>query len=353
VEPLRPLVNDDPEWQRLARYLREHLPKAGVAADFAMPMDIAQFPGGHSNLTYLVRFGSFELVVRRPPAGPLPPKAHDVGREHAWLAALNPVYPLAPRPYLVCEDLNVIGAVFCAMERRRGLVVRRDEPPLLRSPDVRRQVGEAVVDTLVALHGVDVTHHPLARLGKPAGFMERQVKGWSDRWTRAKTTEVKDMDAVAAWLATHVPPDPAVPSVVHGDLKLDNVMLDEDNPTQLVAVLDWEMAALGDPLADLGILLAYWGPTAPPCHGEHSIVFTERPGWPTRNEIVERYARSSGRDVSDIRFYEAFALFKVAGVVQQLFARYARADTKDERYAQFDARAAYLAERAAGCISAR
>ena len=350
MEPLRPLVNDDPEWKRLARHLREHLPAAGIAADFETPMDIAQFPGGHSNLTYLVRFGSFELVVRRPPAGPLPPRAHDVGREHAWLAALNPVYPLAPKPYLVCEDVNVIGAVFCAMERRRGLVVRRDEPLSLQSPELRRQVGEAVIDSLVALHEVDVTHGPLARLGKPAGFMKRQVKGWSDRWTWAKTTELKDMDAVAAWLAAHVPPDPAVPSVVHGDPKLDNVMLDEDDPTRLVAVLDWEMAALGDPLADLGILLAYWGPTAPPGHDEHSMVFTERPGWPTHDELVERYARFSGRDVSDIRFYEAFALFKVAGVVQQLFARYARGETNDDRYARFDARAAYLASRAAWCI---
>ena len=353
MEPLRPLVADDPEWTRLAQYLRERLPASGVTADLTVPMDIAQFPGGHSNLTYLVRFGSFELVVRRPPAGPLPPKAHDIAREHAWLAALNPVFPLAPRAYLVCQDLNVIGAVFCAMERRRGLVVRRDEPPALQSPESRRRVSEGIVDTLASLHAIDVTGGALASLGKPVGFTTRQVNGWTERWERSRTTPVKDLDSVAAWLATHVPPDPATASVVHGDFKLDNVMLDEQDPARLVAVFDWEMAALGDSLVDLGILLAYWGPTAPPGHDDDLSTVTDRPGWLTRDAIVDRYARRSGRDVSNILFYEVFALFKVAIVVQQLFARYARGETKDERYARFDARVAYLGGRAAGCISAR
>jgi aminoglycoside phosphotransferase (APT) family kinase protein len=353
VEPLRPLDADDPEWTRLARYLRERLPAAGVTADLAVPMDVAQFPGGHSNLTYLVRFGSFELVVRRAPPGPLPPRAHDMGREHAWLGALNPVFPLAPRPYLVCQDLSVLGGVFYAMERRRGLVVRRDEPPGLQSAKLRRRISEGLIDTLASLHGVDVTGGPLASLGKPAGFIERQVNGWTERWERSRTTPVKELDSVAAWLATHIPSDPPAASVVHGDFKLDNVMLDETEPDRLVAILDWEMAALGDPLVDLGILLAYWGPTAPPGHDDALVTVTERPGWLTREEMVERYARVSGRDVSAIRFYEAFALFKVAGVIQQLFARYARGETRDERYARFDVRVAYLAERAAGCISAR
>jgi aminoglycoside phosphotransferase (APT) family kinase protein len=353
VEPLRPLDADDPAWTRLARYLRERLPAAGVTADLAVPMDVAQFPGGHSNLTYLVRFDSFELVVRRAPAGPLPPKAHDMGREHAWLAALNPVFPLAPRPYLICEDPNVIGTVFCAMERRRGLVVRRNEPPWLQSPEVRRRISEGIVDTLASLHALDVTGGALASLGRPAGFIARQVNGWRERWERSRTTPVKDLDSVAAWLATHVPPDAATASVVHGDFKLDNVMIDETDPGHLAAVLDWEMAALGDPLVDLGILLAYRGPTAPPGHDDDLITVTERPGWLTREDMIERYARVSGRDVSAIRFYEAFALFKVAGVIQQLFARYARGETKDERYARFDVRVAYLAERAAGCISDR
>jgi aminoglycoside phosphotransferase (APT) family kinase protein len=353
VEPLRPLDADAPEWIRLAAYLREGLPAAGVTADLAVAMDVAQFPGGHSNLTYLVRFGSFELVVRRAPPGPLPPKAHDMQREHAWLAALNPVFPLAPQPYVVCEDPNVIGAVFCAMERRRGLVVRREEPPRLQSPELRRRASEGLVDALASLHAIDVSGRALASLGRPAGFTECQVSGWTARWERSRTTPVKHLDSVAAWLATHVPPDPATASVVHGDFKLDNVMLDEADPARLVAVLDWEMAALGDPLVDLGILLAYWGSTAPPDHDDDLVTVTERPGWLTREEVIERYARASGRDVSAIRFYEAFALFKVAGVIQQLFARYARGETKDERYARFDARVAYLAERAAGCISAR
>lgn len=354
MEPLRPLVADDPEWTRLAEYLRQRLPACGIdASRLAGDMDIAQFPGGHSNLTYLVRFGAFELIVRRPPPGPLPPKAHDVAREHTWLSALHPRFPLAPQPYLLCDDPNVIGSVFCAMERRRGLVIRQDEPPTMRSPDSRRRASEAVVDTLAALHAVTVANGPLAKLGKPKGFVSRQVTSWSERWREAQTTLVPDIDAIAAWLTTHLPPDPATPSVVHGDYKLDNVMIDADEAGRIVAVLDWEMAALGDPLVDLGILLAYWGPTARPDPNGHPTLITDRPGWLTRDDIVERYALASQRDVSAIRFYEVFALFKVAIVVQQLFARYVRGESKDERFARFDTRVTYLAARATGCISAR
>jgi aminoglycoside phosphotransferase (APT) family kinase protein len=354
VEPLRPLVADDPEWTRLAEYLRQRLPSAcGIdASQLAGEMDIAQFPGGHSNLTYLVRFGAFELVVRRPPTGPLPARAHDIAREHAWLSALHPLFPLTPQPYLFCDDVNVIGSVFCAMERRRGLVIRQDEPPAIQSPETRRRVSEAMVDTLAKLHAVSVTKGPLVKLGKPKGFVSRQIANWTERWHAAQTTLVPDVDAVAAWLAAHAPADPSTPSVVHGDYKLDNVMLDADDPGRIVAIFDWEMAALGDPLVDLGILLAYWGPTGPPDANGHAVI-TERPGWLTGDDLVERYARASKRDVSAIRFYEVFALFKIAIVVQQLFARYVRGESRDERFARFDVRVAYLAARATGCISTR
>jgi aminoglycoside phosphotransferase (APT) family kinase protein len=354
VEPLRPLVADDPEWTRLAEYLRQQLPASGIdASQLAAEMDIAQFPGGHSNLTYLVRFGAFDLVVRRPPPGPLPANAHDIGREHAWLSALHPLFPLAPQPYLFCDDPNVIGSVFCAMERRRGLVIRQDEPPAIQSAESRTRVSHAMVDTLAQLHAVPVAKGLLSKLGKPKGFVGRQIANWTERWHAAQTTLVPDLDSVATWLAAHVPRDPAGPSVVHGDYKLDNVMLDTDEPSRIVAVFDWEMAALGDPLVDVGLLLAYWGRTAPPDANGHAGAITERAGWLTRDEIVERYARASKRDVSAIRFYEVFALFKVAIVVQQLFARYVRGESKDERFARFDTRVAYLAARAAGCISTR
>jgi aminoglycoside phosphotransferase (APT) family kinase protein len=336
------------DWNALAAYLRLHLPVHQIKGlDLARDMDISQFPGGHSNLTYLARFGGAELVIRRPPLGPVPPKAHDMAREYRWLAALNPVFPLAPRPYLLCEDQHVVGSVFYVMERRRGIVVRNEEPmPLKDHAEARRRVSEALVDTLADLHALDVTNGPLSALGKPAGFVDRQVRGWGERWERAKLDDLPEMDALAGWLVGRIPADPDPPAVVHGDFKLDNVLLDPLDVGHIVAVFDWEMSALGDPLVDVGILLAYWAPTAPPSHRDALTTVTHRPGYFTRDEIIERYAARSGRDVSAIRFFETFALFKIAVVIQQIFYRYKRGQTDDARFANFGERVAYLARHA-------
>jgi aminoglycoside phosphotransferase (APT) family kinase protein len=338
------------DWRALETYLRLYLPIQQIKGlDLSRDMEVSQFPGGHSNLTYLVRFGGAELVIRRPPLGPVPPKAHDMAREYRWLAALNHVFPLAPRVYLLCEDLAVIGSVFYVMERRRGLVVRAEEPmPLRDHPEARRRVSEALVDTLADLHSLDVTGGPLAALGKPAGFVDRQVRGWSERWNRSKLDELPEMDALAEWLIGRIPPDADPPAVVHGDFKLDNVLLDPLDLGNLVAVFDWEMSALGDPLVDLGILLAYWEPTAPPAQRDALTTVTHRPGYYTRHEILDRYAARSGRDVSNIVFYETFALFKIAVVIQQIYYRYTRGQTHDERFANFGERVAYLARHAIG-----
>ena len=336
------------DWGRLGAWLRERLPACGVPGlDVSLEPEVAQFPGGHSNLTYLVRFGRTEIVVRRPPFGPVPPTAHDMAREFRWLSAMNRVFPLAPRPYLLCEDLDVVGSVFYAMERRRGLVVRADEPPELATPAARRRLSEAMIDTLADLHAIDVSVNGLNTLGKPAGFVERQVRGWSERWHRSKTTPLPEMDMLADWLRDHLPGDPATPSVVHGDFKLDNVMLDPADVGRLVAVFDWEMSALGDPLVDIGILLTYWSPTAPPEQRDALTTITDRPGFLTRQEIIERYAARSGRDLSGIRYYEIFAVFKIAVVIQQIYYRFAQGQTTDRRFATFDARVAYLAQHAA------
>ena len=337
------------DWPSLEAYLRLHLPVHQIKGlDLSRPMEISQFPGGHSNLTYLARFGGAELVIRRPPLGPVPPKAHDMAREYRWLAALNPVFPLAPRPYLLCEDAHVVGSVFYVMERRRGVVVRSEEPLPLGRPEARRRVSEALVDTLAALHALDVSDEPLASLGRPAGFVDRQVRGWSDRWERSKLDDVPEMDALAAWLLQRIPADADPPSVVHGDFKLDNVLLDPLDLGRVVAVFDWEMSALGDPLVDLGILLAYWAPTAPPSQRDALTTVTHRPGYLTRSEIIERYAQRSGRDVGAIGFYETFALFKIAVVIQQIFYRYKRGQTQDARFANFGERVEYLARHAVG-----
>jgi aminoglycoside phosphotransferase (APT) family kinase protein len=334
---------------RLSSYLREHLPSSRIPGlDLSREMEVEQFQGGHSNLTYLVRFGELELVLRRPPLGPVPPTAHDMTREYRWLTAIHPVFPLAPRPYLFCNDASVVGAVFYVMERRRGLIVRHEEPASLADrPGERRRVSVALVDALAGLHAIDVTGGGVSSLGKPSGFVDRQVRGWTERWQRSKLDEVADMEALTRWLPAHLPPDAERPSIVHGDFKLDNVMLDRSDVGRLVAIFDWEMSALGDPLVDVGILLAYWsrGKSLDPGDALGSV--TDRPGWLTRDEIVEQYGRRSGRDVTGIHFYETFALFKVAVVIQQIFARYARGQTDDSRFARFDARVTHLAREAA------
>jgi len=347
ARPVRP--SEQLDWTRLTAYLRERLRSCEIAGlDLSREMEVAQFPGGHSNLTYLVRFGDAELVLRRPPFGPVAPTAHDMAREYRWLAAVHPVFPHAPRPYLLCDDPRVIGSIFYVMERRRGIVVRHDEPPELADrPAARRRVSETLVDTLGDLHAIDVAAHGLAGLGKPAGFVERQVRGWTERWQRSKTTELPEMEALAEWLSARLPPDPVRPAIVHGDFKLDNVMLDAGDVGRIVAVFDWEMSALGDPLVDLGILLAYWAATAAPGQRDALTAVTDRPGWLTHDEIVDRYAARTGRDVSTIRFYETFAVFKVAVVIQQIFYRFQSGQTDDPRFASFANRVAYLARQAA------
>ena len=323
-------TSENLDWQHLADYLRRELPEvAGAAA-----MEVEQFPGGHSNLTYLLRFGENEVVLRRPPFGPVPPRAHDMARESRVLSAVHPHFPLAPRPLLLCEDPSVIGATFYVMERRRGLVIRNDEN---FPPELRAKISASVVDTLRDLHAIE----GLDALGKGAGFVARQIKGWTERWHGAKTSEVPEMESLAVWLEHHTPPDPPRFSVVHGDYKLDNVMLSHDDPSQLVGVFDWEMSAIGDPLVDLGILLCYWVHVASADDSAIASV-TLRPGWFGRDAILERY----GRDVTGIELFEVFAVFKLAVVLQQIYARFVRGQTDDPRFASLGTRVDMLAKKA-------
>ena len=347
TKPVR--ASEQLDWGALANYVREKLAVVlGQRFDAGAPMTVEQFPGGHSNLTYLLRFGDQEFVMRRPPFGPVPPKAHDMAREYRILAAVHPVFPLAPQPYVLCEDASVIGSTFYIMERRHGLVVRYDEPPeLADQPGARRRVSEAMVDALADLHSVDINAHGLAALGKPAGFVERQVRGWSERWKGSQTSEQPAMDQLAAWLVERLPPGPPRPTLVHGDFKLDNVMLDARDVGRVVAVFDWEMSAVGDPLIDLGILLAYWVHVSTASRSDAVASVTHRAGWFTRAEILERYAARARVDLTNITFYEVFAVFKLAVVLQQIFYRYHRGQTDDPRFADLDKRVAWLARTAA------
>jgi aminoglycoside phosphotransferase (APT) family kinase protein len=335
TRPVRTSENLD--WQRLAEYLRTNL---AIGDD---EMQVEQFPGGHSNLTYLLRFGDHEMVLRRPPFGPVPPRAHDMARESRVLSAVHPHFPLAPKPYLLCEDTSIIGSVFYVMERRRGITIRTDEPaPIAGDEELRRRISGSVIDTLADLHAIDVVANGLDALGKPAGFVARQIRGWIERWHGSKTSDIPEMEALASGLEAHTPADVERPSLVHGDYKLDNVMLDAARPDRLVGVFDWEMSAVGDPLVDVGILLAYWVHVTSVNDAAVGTV-TTRPGWFGREEILDRYAARSHRALDAIALYEVFAVFKLAVVIQQIYARYVRGQTDDPRFAPLGERVTSLA----------
>ncbi|MBA3440845.1 MAG: phosphotransferase family protein [Pyrinomonadaceae bacterium] len=347
TRPVRP--SEQLDWPNLAAYVRERLAAQSIAGfDAAAEMTVEQFPGGHSNLTYLLRFGTSEFVMRRPPLGTVAPRAHDMERECRLLQAVHLVFPLAPRPFVLCEDTSVIGSIFYVMERRSGIVVRDREPPeIIDKPAARRRISASVVDTLARLHNVDVYKHNLDSLGKPSGFVARQVRGWTERWIGSKTSEVDEMSMLARWLTERLPRDPPRFTLVHGDFKLDNVMLNEADVGRVVAVLDWEMCAIGDPLVDLGILLCYWVHTARATVGagdDTSLdAVTNLPGWFNHDEIIARYAQQTKADLASILFYEIFAVFKLAVVIQQIFYRYHQGQTDDPRFASLDERVQALA----------
>ena len=322
--------------RRLQGYL------AGRIAGAEQGVEVEQFPGGHSNLTYLVRAGGREYVLRRPPLGPVPPKAHDMAREFHVLERVAPLYPPAPRAYLLCDDPEVAGATFYLMERRRGVILRQQLPA---GWDAAR-IAEAFIDALAQLHAVDIYAHGLDEIGKPAGFLERQVSGWSRRWDGARTTELPAMERLKDWLLFNLP-ESSRATLVHNDYKLDNVMLDETDPSLVTAVLDWEMSSVGDPLIDVGIVLCYWPEAGDPEPRRNAISpLTTGPGWPSRAELLDRYHQKTGRDLGGIAYYEVFGLFKLAVVLQQIYYRFHVGQTADKRFRDFDRRVAGLAEAA-------
>jgi aminoglycoside phosphotransferase (APT) family kinase protein len=330
----------------LADYLNKQLP--GGAAG----LEIEQFPNGHSNLVYLVRTDHREYVLRRPPLGPVAPKAHDMAREYRVLHAIHPCFPEAPQVFLLCEDPSVIGSTFFLMERRRGVVIRDSIPRELAAiPDYPRLVSEAFIDCLVRLHSIDVSEAGLTSLGRPEGFVERQVRGWTDRWNRAKTEELPEMERIVGWLSDHLPPSEARPTLVHNDYKLDNVML-RPSGDRVEAVLDWEMTTLGDPLVDLGMTMCYWTMAGAAAEDPHPATpgLTNQEGWYTRDQFLERYVAGTGRDLTHIRYHEVLGLFKLAVILQQIYFRFQRGQTRDERFRTFDRRVRGLIRQAASLI---
>ncbi|MHB8419754.1 MAG: phosphotransferase family protein, partial [Myxococcales bacterium] len=327
---------------KLAGWLERTLGKSG-------PLEVQQFPGGHSNLTYLVSFAGEPYVLRRPPFGSQVKSAHDMGREHRILSRLQGVFPRAPRPIAFCEDERVLGAKFYLMQRIPGLILRRDAPAGLDAATAAR-LCESFVAVLAELHAVDFRAVGLGDLGQPEGYVERQVTGWSRRYQDARTDEIPEVPRVAAWLAAHLPAS-GPPALLHNDYKLDNLVLDPADLSRIVGVLDWEMSTLGDPLMDLGSALCYWvDPGDPEPMQRFRFGPTQSPGMLSRRQVAERYAARTGRDLSQVGFYYAFGLFKTAVVAQQIYQRWVQGHTRDPRFASFLDAVRALARQAAQVI---
>lgn len=350
-DTIAPRERDALDVDALRRWMAEVAPALLPAGT---TLSVHQYPAGYSNLTYRITLehehGRRALVLRRPPHGVAPGVAHDMAREFAILSTLHPLGVPVPRPIACCEDVTILGAPFYVMEHASGPILRAAPPDAFTAdaatlPTRIRALCGDVVRTLARIHAVPVVGTPLAALGRGNGYVQRQVQGWTKRWEASRAQPVPALDAVAAWLETHRPPDSAV-TLVHNDFKLDNLVLDE-SMSQVRAVLDWEMATVGDPLMDLGTTLAYWMQADDaPVFRALGLGVTGLPGAFTRADVVAAYAEASGRDVRDARFYEMFGVFKVAIIAQQIFARHQRGMTSDPRFARLGVVVEALASRA-------
>jgi aminoglycoside phosphotransferase (APT) family kinase protein len=308
---------------------------------------VQQFSAGASNLTYLLTYGDRELVLRRPPRGRRAASAHDMRREVRVQERLRSHFPLVPRIYGLCDDESLIGSEFYVMERLRGVILGRPLPDgLVLERDAARSLGETVFDTLADLHTIDAAAAGLADLGRGPGYVRRQVAGWSRRFRDARTDDVPDGEPVMAWLDSRQPDDVAM-RLLHGDWKLDNLVLDLAGSARITGVLDWEMATVGDPLLDLGSSLAYWTTEDDDAaFRQIATQVSDLPGMPTREEVVARYVDRTGVPLGDWTFYEVFGLFRLAVIVQQIWARYRAGSTTNPRFAAFGAATAVLLGRA-------
>lgn len=311
--------------KKLKAYLHDHL------SGFSGELEISQFPSGFSNLTYLVKTEAKEYVLRRPPFGANIKGGHDMSREYRVLKALEDFYPKAPNPVIFCDDRAVMGCDFYLMERVTGVILRgRPSKELGLSPATMRAVSTACVDHLADLHQIDLKAAGLEDFGKPEGYTQRQVEGWIGRYYKAETDKLESMDLAANWLQKHIPEQTLV-SLIHNDYKYDNLVLNPDDLSDIKAVLDWEMATIGNPLMDMGTSLAYWAEA-----GDSDILkqfsLTWLPGNFTRKEFVDYYEQKTDFDLSDQVFYYVFGAFKIGVIIQQIYARYKKGLTNDPRF---------------------
>ena len=307
---------------------------------------ITQFPGGASNLTYQVSLDGQDFILRRPPFGDIAKSAHDMLREAKIIKALKPVYPYVPEIISICEDTSVLGCDFYVMEKLTGIIPRQNMPKELSLDEAQtRGLCLNVIDKLIELHQVDIKAAGLDSLGKGAGYVERQITGWSDRYVKSKTDDATDFKVVMDWLKSNMPTD-CGQSLIHNDFRLDNVVLNEQDPLQIMGVLDWEMATVGDPLMDLGNSLAYWVEAGDePQFQMMRRQPTHLKGMLTRKEVIEYYLDKTGRQVESFTFYEVYGLFRLAVIIQQIYYRFYHGQTKDKRFAGFVHAAKYLESR--------
>lgn len=301
-------------------------------------LEVQQFGTGHSNLTYALQIGDWQAVLRRPPLGPVAPKAHDMEREYNILSALHPVFKTAPRPFVFSNDLSIVGSPFFVMERRHGHVLDSDFPENIRpTRELGQRISEKMVDLLVELHSLDYKQTALAGMAKPEGFMQRQVDGWIGRYERAQTDDIEGVGRLTEWMLTNMPVSQE-PTIIHYDFKLNNALFSEDF-SEITGLFDWEMTTVGDPLADLGAAMSYWTQEGDPDllkKGLGKAPVTVLDGFYSREEFLKSYGEKSGRDVSDMNFYLTFAYFKLAVIIQQIYYRYKKGQTQDPRFAHFD-----------------
>ena len=313
--------------------LKEYL--IGKLDGSSSDLSVRQFGGGKANLTYLLDYGSHQYVLRRPPLGPLAPTAHDMSREYKVLSALYKKFPYAPRALHLCEDKGIIGSPFFIMERKVGIVIRKKLPENFYNQNNGPElISEQLIKTLAEFHQVNYSEIGLDDLGKPKGFVERQVIGWKKRWDNAKHEDLDSVEKIYAWLNNNIPTTNQF-SIVHNDYKLDNVMFDYNNPGKIISIFDWDMCTLGDPLCDLGSLLSYW------CTPSDSAFFQQASTMPiderfySKKRLVDQYASISGYDISNIRFYHVLGLYRLIGIAAQIYIRFLRGQTKDKRFAIF------------------
>jgi aminoglycoside phosphotransferase (APT) family kinase protein len=334
AETIEVREGEDFDLSAVERYMRERI--EGLPEG---ELEVRQFPSGASNLTYLVKIGDWEGVLRRPPQGPLPPKAHDMGRESDLLMKLHEAFPLAPKPYFFTDDESIIGAPFYVMERREGINVDDSFPEGVEpTEELCRGMSRMIADTLVELHAVDWREAGLEELGRPEGFLERQVKGWIGRYDEARTEEIEEVEPLTEWISRDIPESPPA-TIIHNDYKLNNLILNPDDLTEVRAVVDWEMATIGDPLFDLAVSLSYWVEADDSQELKEVLpTVTDMPGFFTRKEFIDYYGERSGRDISDMHWYMVFGYFKLAVILQQIYARWYNGQTQDNRFANFNER---------------